>query len=270
MLCPARVWERPGGNNGADGMDIGTLVGIVLGFGLVFGSILIGPSPAGFLDTASMMIVLGGVAAATLISFPLEEVIQAFKASAKPFTNRRTQPAEVVDTMVKVAEISRREGLLALERVQTDNKVLKKALQLIADSADASLITSTMELEISSMKRRHNISIAVLSRMGGLGPAFGMIGTLIGLVQMLTQLDDPKTLGPAMAVAIITTFYGSLLANMIFNPLSAKLQARSAQEAMNLMIIFEGAKSILENNNPRFVYEKLSSFLPPKDRKAND
>ena len=159
-------------------MDIGTLVGIVLGFGLVFGSILIGPSPAGFLDTASMMIVLGGVAAATLISFPLEEVIQAFKASAKTFT--------------------------------------------------------------------------------------------IGLVQMLTQLDDPKTLGPAMAVAIITTFYGSLLANMIFNPLSAKLQARSAQEAMNLMIIFEGAKSILENNNPRFVYEKLSSFLPPKDRKAND
>lgn len=251
-------------------MDLGTLGGIILGFGLVFGSILMGPEPGGFVDPASVMIVFGGVLAATLISFPLEEVLQAFKASVKTFTNKRTMPAEVVDTMIQVAEISRREGLLALERVQTDNMVLKKALQLIADSADPGLINDTMALEISSMKRRHNISISVLSRMGGLGPAFGMVGTLIGLVQMLTQLSDPSTLGPAMAVAIITTFYGSLLANMVFNPLSAKLQARSAQEAMNLMIIFEGAKSILENNNPRFVYEKLSSFLPPKERKVND
>lgn len=251
-------------------MDIGTLIGIVLGFGLIFGSILIGPEPGGFLDMPSVMIVFGGLLAATLISFPLEEVIQAFKASLKTFMLKRVNPAEVVDTMVQVAEVSRREGLLALERVQTDNKVLKKALQLIADSADPSLINDTMALEIASMKRRHNISISVLSKMGGLGPAFGMIGTLIGLVQMLTQLSDPSTLGPAMAVAIITTFYGSLIANLIFNPLSAKLQARSAQEALNLMIIFEGAKSILENNNPRFVYEKLSSFLPPKDRKAND
>ena len=251
-------------------MDIGTLVGIILGFGLVFGSVLLGPEPAAFLDLPSVMIVFGGVFAATLISFPLEEVTQAFKASVKTLTNRRTMPSEVVDTMVKVAEISRREGLLALERVQTDNMVLKKALQLFADSADPGIINDTMALEIASMKRRHNISISVLSRMGGLGPAFGMIGTLIGLVQMLTQLSDPTTLGPSMAVAIITTFYGSMLANMVFNPLSAKLQARSAQEAMNLMIIFEGAKSILENNNPRFVYEKLSSFLPPKERKVND
>jgi len=251
-------------------MDIGTLGGIILGFGLVIGAILIGPEPSGFLDIPSLMIVFGGVAAATLISFPLEEVLQAFKASFRTFTAKRTQPTEVVDTMVQVAELSRREGLLALERVQTDNAVLKKALQLIADSADPGLINDTMALEIASMKRRHNISISVLSKMGGLGPAFGMIGTLIGLVQMLTQLSDPSTLGPAMAVAIITTFYGSLIANLIFNPLSAKLQARSNQEAANLMIIFEGAKSILENNNPRFVYEKLSSFLPPKDRKAND
>ena len=155
--------------------------------------------------------------------------------------------------MVKVAEISRREGLLALERVQTDNKVLKKALQLIADSADASPITSTMELEISSMKRRHNISIAVLSRMGGLGPAFGTLSAPSSVwCRCSPSWMIPKPWDRAMAVAIITTFYGSLLANTIFNPLSAKLQARSAQEAMNLMIIFEGAKSILESNNPLF------------------
>ncbi len=250
-------------------MDFGTLIGILVGFGLIFGSIAMGPDPMGFLDLPSCMIVFGGVFAATLISFPLEEVIQAFKACAKTFSNRRTRPEDVVDTMIQVAEISRREGLLALERVQTDNKVLKKALQLIADSADPSLIHDTMALEIISMKRRHGISIAVLTRMGGLGPAFGMIGTLIGLVQMLTQLSDPSALGPAMAVAIITTFYGSMLANVVFNPLAAKLQSRSEQEVLNLKIIFEGAKSILENNNPRLVYEKLASFLPPKVRKVD-
>lgn len=249
-------------------MDFGTLIGILVGFGLIFGSIAMGPDPMGFLDLPSAMIVIGGVFAATLICFPLEEVIQAFKASAKTFSSKRTKPEDVVDTMIQVAEISRREGLLALERVQTDNMVLKKALQLIADSAEPSLIHDTMALEIISMKRRHGISIAVFTKMGGLGPAFGMIGTLIGLVQMLTQLSDPSTLGPAMAVAIITTFYGSLLANVIFNPLAAKLQSRSEQEVLNLKIIFEGAKSILENNNPRLVYEKLASFLPPKVRKV--
>ena len=249
-------------------MDIGTLVGIVLGFGLFLASILMGPNPAGFLDTASAMIVIGGTFAATLISFPLEEVLQAFKAAGKTFISKRTRPNEVVDTMVQVAEVSRREGLLALERINTDNALLKKAMQLIADSADPTLINDTMNIEIASMKRRHNISIAVFLKMGGLAPAMGMLGTTIGLVQMLTNLSDPSSLGPAMAIAIITTFYGSMMANLICLPLGTKLSARSAQETLNLMIIFEGAKSILENNNPRLVYEKLSSFLPPKDRKT--
>ncbi len=247
-------------------MDIGTLLGIILGFGLVFGAILMGPDPSGFLDLPSFMIVGGGTLAASLISFPLEEVVQAFKAALKTFSLKRTRPEEVVATMVRVAEISRREGLLALERVDTDNLLLKKAMQLIADSAEPSLINDTMTIEISSMKRRHNISISVLQKMGNLSPAMGMLGTLIGLVQMLTRLSDPSSLGPAMAVAIITTFYGSLAANMVFLPLSAKLASRSAQETLNLLVIFEGAKCILENNNPRLVYDKLSSFLPPKDR----
>lgn len=216
------------------------------------------------------MIVFGGSFAAILISFPLEEVSQAVKAAAKTLVTKRVAPTEVVDTLVKVAEISRREGLLALERIQTENALLKKATQLIADSADAGLIRDTMSIEISSMRRRHNISISVLQRLGSIAPSMGMVGTLIGLVQMLTQLSDPALLGPAMAVAIITTFYGSMLANLICLPLAAKLKARSAQEELNLHIIFEGAKCILENNNPRLVYEKLSSFLPPKDRKIDE
>lgn len=250
-------------------MDIGTLVGIVLGFGLVLGAIFIGSDPGGFIDIPSIMIVIGGTFAATLISFPLEEVMQAFKACGKTMTNKRTMPEEVVGVVVRIAEISRREGILALERVETTNFLLKKTMQLIADTAEPGLIRSTMAIEISSLQRRHGISIAVLNKMAGLGPAMGMVGTLIGLVQMLGQLSDPSSLGPAMAVAILTTFYGTVLANLIFGPFAAKLKARSAQEVLNLQIIVEGAICILENNNPRFVHEKLSSFLPPSARSAD-
>lgn len=247
-------------------MDIATLTGILSGFGLIMSAILLGPSPSMFLDLASVMIVCGGVSASILIAFPAEEVMQAFHAGLKVFSSRKTKAKEVVLTMVKVAEISRREGLLALERVQTDNPLLKKATQLIADSADPLLIRDTVTIEISSMKRRHKISIAVFQKLGYLAPAFGMVGTLIGLVQMLSTMSDPATLGPAMAVALITTFYGSILANLLFIPMADKLKARSMQEELVLYIIFEGAKCILQNNNPRLVYEKLSSFLPPSER----
>lgn len=248
-------------------MDIATLSGIVGGCALVLGAIFLGPEPGNFVDLPSVMIVFGGVSAALFISFPAEEVVQAFRAGLKVFSSRKTQPGEVVATMVKVAEISRREGLLALERVQTDNPLLKKATQLIADSADPMLIRDTVTIEIASMKRRHRIGIAVFQKLGSLAPAFGMIGTLIGLVQMLASMSDPSTLGPAMAVAILTTFYGAFLANLLFIPIADKLKARSMQEELVLFIIFEGAKSILENNNPRLVYEKLSSFLPPNERR---
>ena len=248
-------------------MDIATFSGILCGFGLVLGAIFIGPAPGKFVDIPSVMIVGGGVSAAILIAFPAEEVRQAFKAGMKVFASRKTRSQDVVATMVKVAEISRREGILALERVQTDNPLLKKATQLIADNADPALIRETVSIEIASMKRRHKIGISVFQKLGSLAPSFGMIGTLIGLVQMLSSMTDPSTLGPGMAVAVLTTFYGSLLANLLFNPIADKLKARSMQEELVLCIIFEGAKCILENNNPRLVYEKLSSFLPPSERR---
>lgn len=249
-------------------MDLATLIGILFGFGLVLGAIFIGPSPGNFIDIPSLMIVGGGVSAAILICFPFEEVRQAFKAGMKAFSSGKIRSQDVVATMVKVAEISRREGILALEKVQTDNPLLRKATHLIADNADPDLIRQTVSIEIASMKKRHRIGIAVFQKLSSLAPAFGMIGTLIGLVQMLATMSDPATLGPAMAVAILTTFYGALLSNLLFSPIADKLKARSMQEELILHIIFEGAKSILENNNPRLVYEKLSSFLPPKERRS--
>ncbi len=247
-------------------MDLATLGGFLCGFGLVIGSIFIGPEPGNFIDIPSIMIVIGGTLSAVMICFPFAEVRQAFSAGMKAFVSKETPASEVVATMVRIAEISRRQGIIALEKIQTNNPILKKATQLIADSADPDLIHATVSIEIISMKKRHNIGISVFTRLGSLAPAMGMVGTLIGLVQMLANLADPNAIGPAMAVAILTTFYGALISNLLFLPLAGKLKAKSMQEELLLHIIFEGAKSILENNNPRLVYEKLSSFLPPKER----
>ncbi len=248
-------------------MDIATLLGLAVGLTMVIGSIFLGGALSSFINIPGLMIVVGGTLAAISVAFPFEEVVQAFYAGIKIFASRKVRPREVVDIMVKVAEISRREGLLALENIQTENATLKKSCQLIADNADPTLIRDTLRIEITSMKRRHKVGQDVFRGLAAYAPSFGMIGTLIGLVQMLSQLDDPKSLGPAMAVALLTTFYGSLMSTLLFLPIAGKLHARTMQEILHLEIIFEGAKSILENNNPRLVYEKLSSFIAPKERK---
>lgn len=249
-------------------MDFATLLGLAVGSALVVGAIFLGGAVDVFVNVPGMMIVFGGTTAAIMVAFPFEEVIQAFVAGIKIFATRKVKDREVVNIMVKVAEISRREGLVALENVQTENMVLKKSCQLIADNADPKLIRSTLSIEIASMKRRHKIGQEVFRRLSELSPSFGMLGTLIGLVQMLSGLDDPTTIGPSMAVAILTTFYGTLLSTLIFKPIAAKLKARTLQEQLHLEIIFEGATSILENNNPRLVYEKLSSFIAPNERRG--
>lgn len=250
-------------------MDIPSLLGMLAGLTMVLGAIY--SHSAGNLgmywDPFALMIVLGGTLASIFVAFPFEEVRQAFHAAFKVFASRKVRVREVVGTMVKIAEISRREGIVALENVKTENPVLKKACQLIADNADPQLIRTTLAIEINTLKRRHKIAHDVFKRLGSLTPAYGMMGTLIGLVQMLSQLNSPENIGPAMAMALLTTLYGSVFSTMIFLPMGAKLQARTLQEQLQLEIVFEGAKCILVNNNPTLVYEKLSSFLPPSERK---
>ncbi|WP_457571236.1 motility protein A [Desulfovulcanus sp.] len=247
-------------------MDIATFFGIIVGLGLVIGAIFLGGAVDVFVNVPGMMIVFGGTLAATCINFPVEDVFKAFLAVFQIFKSRKVRPIDVVKTMVRVAEISRREGLVALEKIETDNAVLKKACQLIADNADHELIAQTLKIEIIAMRKRHAIVQDVFKKMAAFAPGFGMIGTLIGLVQMLTRLEDPKAIGPAMAVAILTTFYGAFLSTFCFWPIAGKLKSRSDQEVLHLQIIFEGAKAILENNNPRFVSDMLASFLPPSER----
>ena len=249
-------------------MDIATIIGIISGIGLIFGAILSQGNGAMFINPPSILIVLGGTMASTLITFPLSEVIHALQAAKNVFSTKKINPNDVVRVIITVANISRRQGLVALSRVRTDNKILKKALQLIADGAPEEVIRETLRIEIDAMRSRHSIAQDVFRKMGLYAPAFGMLGTLIGLVQMLRMLDDPAEVGPAMSIALLTTFYGSLLSSLVFLPIAGKLKSRTNMEMINLEIIFEGALSLLQNNNPLLIYEKLSSFIPPIMRDA--
>ena len=247
-------------------MDIATLSGILAGLGMAIGAVLLGPSPGKFMDLPSLMFVLGGTCATILLTFPVKEVWQAIRTGIQAFTARNIPARDAVAAMVHLAEISRKEGIMALEKIHTSNPILEKAAQLIADCADPNLVRDTLAIEILSLQRRHDIGISVFLRLAACAPAMGMLGTLVGFVQMLASLKNPDTFVPGMAVALMATFYGCLLSTLAFLPIAGKIKARSMQEEHRLNIIFEGTRCILENNNPRLVYEKLSSFLPPKER----
>ncbi len=249
-------------------MDIASLTGIVAGLGLILSAILMGGDFSLFVNIPGIMIVVGGTLSATLLTFPLNDVLSAFKAAVFVFSSKQDNPNDMVFTMIELCKITRKEGLVGLSKTKTDHAFVAKACMLISDGADEKIISDTLTIEIDAMKERHFIVQDVFTKMNAYAPAFGMIGTLIGLVQMLANLADPSSVGPAMGVALLTTFYGAVLAFMIFGPIAGKLKSRTAQEVMNLQIIFDGASSITQDANPRMVYEKLSSYIPSSQRKA--
>lgn len=248
-------------------MDLGSLIGIISGISLIATAIFLGGDVHNFINVPGMMIVLGGTVATTLLTFRSKEVVAAFKAAYFVFVQDKNDPMKTVQTMVRLCQLSRREGLIKVGDIKTKSRFLKKACQLIADSSEEDSIRAVLTNEIESLKIRHFMVQDVFKKMGLYSPAFGMLGTLIGLVQMLSKLQDPSAIGPSMAVALLTTFYGSFLSTMLFLPIAGKLKVRTLTQVMELDIIFEGAISILENNNPMLVHAKLSSLLPKKDRK---
>ena len=249
-------------------MDIASLTGIVAGLGLIISAILMGGDFSLFVNIPGIMIVVGGTLSATLLTFPLNDVMSAFKAAVFVFSSKQDNPNDMVFTMIELCKITRKEGLVGLSRTKTDHAFVAKACMLISDGAEESIISDTLTIEIDAMKERHFIVQDVFTKMNAYAPAFGMIGTLIGLVQMLANLADPASVGPAMGVALLTTFYGAVLAFMIFGPIAGKLKSITAKEVMNLQIIFDGASAITQDANPRMVYEKLSSYIPSSQRKA--
>lgn len=250
-------------------MDIATIIGVLSGILLVLTSIMTAGSVAWFVSVSSAMIVVGGTVAATLISYPLSDVMSVIGVLKKAFLHKAPHPRDTIRQLVRFAELARREGILFLEReVQNvEDPFLGQGIQLAADGTEPELMRTIMETEISYLQERHEVGRGILTSMGTYAPAFGMIGTLIGLVIMLTNMSDPSMIGPGMAVAIITTFYGALIANLICLPLAGKLKSRSKEEVMLKELMLEGILAIQSGDNPRIVEQKLISFVPPKIRK---
>jgi len=247
-------------------MDFASIFGILTGFGLIISAIVLGGDATAFVNIPGIMIVFGGTIAATLLTFPAKDVLTAFRSAFMIFGRHKQSSKQLVQMMLKLSKVSRQSGLLALGNVKTNSPFLKRSCDLIADAAEERLIRHVLRTEINALKTRHFAVQDVFKKMAIYAPAFGMLGTLIGLIQMLGKLDDASGIGPAMAVALLTTFYGSLLATLVFLPIAGKLKSRTMFELLNLEIIFEGAICILQNNNQLSVYEKLSSYLHKSER----
>lgn len=250
-------------------MDIATIIGVVLGLGLIVGSIVMKGPLSAFIDIPSALIVIGGAVAAVLIAFPLGEVLKLFNVLLKTVMTKAPDPVEHVRGIVKLAEVARRDGILSLENQLQEGEYdpfLVQGLKMAIDGQDPAVIEAAMNQELESMMERHGSGKALLDALGKYAPAFGMIGTLVGLVLMLGNLSNLEALGPAMAVALITTFYGSCVANMFALPMADKLALRSGAEITHRMLLLRGVMSIQAGDNPRVVQQKLLAFLDRRQR----
>ena len=237
---------------------------MVFGFTAIIIGIQLDGSVVDFGDGPSVFIVLGGVIAATVISYPMDALKNLGKLMALTFKSNKIDFQADIENIVKIANVARREGILALEETvsEMNDPFMQKGIMLIIDGSDPELVKSVMETELAFIKDRHTSGQAILLQMSAYAPAFGMIGTLIGLINMLQRLDDPSTIGPSMAVALVTTMYGVVLANMLFTPFAKKLGAMSSDELLRKEIVLEGILSIQNGENPRIIREKLNAFLP--------
>lgn len=247
-------------------MDIATVIGLVVVNIAIFGAILSGGELGIFIDVPSIFVVGGGLVAATFMKWPIETVKKIVSFFMKTLFFTPTDPTAMIEEIGKLADTARRESVFALEKVPIEDAFLKKAMTLAADNRPPEVIQAILQLEIDAMEDRHKEGVGVLDGLGADGPAFGMIGTLIGLVQMLQNLSDPSAIGPAMAVALLTTFYGAVVANAFCLPMKSKLEFRSKLEITKMNIIIAGTLGIVAGENPRLIKEKLVSFLPPAER----
>ena len=249
-------------------MDVGTVVGMVLGFGLMLAAILMGGGLSWFINYPSLMIVVGGTIGVTLINFPLSAVFGVLGVLKKALFTREIPSVEMIKNLVEFSKVARREGILALQPLtkEMDDEFLVKGINLAIDGLEPNVIGDIMDIEIEQLEGRHKFGAEIFLAMGAFAPAMGMMGTLIGLVQMLQQMDDPSSIGPAMAVALLTTFYGVVMANLICLPIGGKLKTRSSQEIMLKQLAIEGIKAIQSGDNPRIVEQKLMAFIEPKSR----
>jgi chemotaxis protein MotA len=247
-------------------MDIATIIGLTGGTVLILSAVILGGSAIIFLNVPGILIVIGGTLAACFIKFSMTEVLNSLKVVMKAFLIRLDAPEAIIRKLVEYSKIAKKEGLIALENQKADDEFSAKAIRYLSDGLDEKLIAEMLDKEIRQTINRHAIGQSVFRGMGASAPAFGMIGTLIGLVKMLASMSDPSSIGPAMAVALLTTLYGALLANLVCLPIADKLALRSQQEQENRKIIREGAIGIAQGLSPMVLEEALKLYLAPKAR----
>ena len=250
-------------------MDLATIIGIIGGAILIAASIVMGGNVMGFIDIPSILLVVGGTFAVTFIKFKMSDVINSLKVAMKAFTVKMIDPEELIADMILYSRIAKKEGLIALEKENATDPFVAKALHYLSDGYDEGLIEDMLSKDIRLTIQRHAIGQNVFRAMGESAPAFGMIGTLIGLVQMLSAMGEPSSIGPAMALALLTTLYGAVLANFLFLPIAEKLSLRSDQEKLSKSIIVEGAVGINRGLAPIVLEESLRIFLTPRQRKSD-
>jgi len=252
-------------------MDITTIIGIISAFSLVFMSMMLGGDINMFINIPALMIVVGGTMGATMINYPLPDILKVSKVVKNAFFLKQFTVKELINNFVNLAGTARREGILALETAINDinDEFMKKGLQLSVDGLEPVSIKDILDTEIGNIQDRHKLGAEIFTTLGTFAPALGMIGTLIGLVQMLQTMDDPSSIGPAMAVALLTTFYGSMIANIICLPIAGKLRNKSTEEIMMKELMAEGIMSIAKGDNPRLLEQKLNAFLAPNIRESS-
>jgi len=253
-------------------MDIATVIGLLMGLALVGGAIFSGGGGLGpFLNVPSLMITVGGSFSALLINFPLKRVLGVFGVIKKCFLAKLPEIESEIKRLTELAKVARRDGLLALENElpNIDDPFLARGLELVIGGASKEELQDNLTTEISCIHERHTTGKKILDSLGSSAPAFGMIGTLIGLIQMLRELDDPSQIGLGMATALLTTLYGALLANLICIPLAGKLETRDKEEMLLREMMLAGLTALVEGQAPRAVEDRLKAFLSPGKRQAD-
>jgi len=254
-------------------MDIASVLGVIVAIGLIVSAILIGGgSFASFIDPASVMVVVGGAIAAAMISFPLKNFLGVFGVVMKVFFYKIESTEKLIEEIVSLAETARRDGLLALESRldEIENSFVVLGIQMAVDGTRPEVIEDILRTELDAVATRHRDGKGLLDCMGRFAPAFGMIGTLMGLVIMLGDMSDPSKIGAGMAVALLTTLYGAIASNVVFLPFAEKLGFTNKQELLAMEIIIRGIMAIQSGENPRVIEQKLHTFLPPKLRAKNN
>lgn len=249
-------------------MDLATLIGFLTALGIVMASIVMGGDPMTFVNVPSLLVVVGGTIGAVMMKFTLGQFLGAFKVVLKAFLSKLDKPEDLIEQSVEMANEARKGGLLALEGKETPNEFMAKGIQLMVDGHEPEVIRQTLITDMNTAISRHEIGKKIFTSMGDTAPAMGMIGTLIGLVQMLSNMSDPKSIGPAMAVALLTTLYGAMIANIFALPLADKLGLRAQEERMVKSMIIDGLGGIQEGRNPRVIEELLKTYLPASKRET--